>query len=584
MNPDFPISMSEEFLVKSIRSLTNKEIYKLLDEVLVNIDTFESFEKLVCLVFYIRDFFIGRGEKRLFHHFFIKLHLYYPKLIEDLIVLIPVYGCWKDLKIIWELSENINLKIKIENLFTQTLLNDNKLNHPETYAAKWAPRENNKYKSLACAISKKCFPTQKAKNALKSYRKMLTSLNLKLDTLETTMCNGKWSEINFKKLTSQQRSKYHNAFLNISKDKKGKWINKYDSLDRQRCELNYIIFLNKELSNYKTIQKNEPNYNRFIEYLNKDYFMPVSLIFDNHKEFIVIYELYDSNDLSVPIKVFDKFLDNINIPEFYKNTDLYEIKYCNQDYLIQNGISSCYKCNTVIKLNNLEFTCNCNFDKYLINSQNNIETKIEIDNFSIDNLDKSLSDKQPLSDIINQNNNQVKLFSLNRKDKIEKLINEEEEKYSEELDNLYNETLHGIETIKKTQLSNVMNDVIDETLLLRENEINNSNIEKISKDLVDNTINKCLENFELEIESNKISSQSIQNAIQELKTENQTDNKEDILHDNDNEINTDIVESDIVLINNTIPINEKTKDKKIEEIEEKEENNSFFKKIFGYFY
>ena len=162
MNPDFPISMSE-FLVKSIRSLTNKEIYKLLDEVLVNIDTFESFEKLVCLVFYIRDFFIGRGEKRLFHHFFIKLHLYYPKLVEDLIVLIPVYGCWKDLKIIWELSENINLKIKIENLFTQTLLSDYKLNHPETYAAKWAPRENNKYKSLACAISKKCFPTQKAK-------------------------------------------------------------------------------------------------------------------------------------------------------------------------------------------------------------------------------------------------------------------------------------------------------------------------------------------------------------------------------------------------------------------------------------
>ena len=58
MNQDFPISMSE-FLVKSVRSLTNKEIYKLLDEVLVNIDTFESFEKLVCLVFYIRDFFIG---------------------------------------------------------------------------------------------------------------------------------------------------------------------------------------------------------------------------------------------------------------------------------------------------------------------------------------------------------------------------------------------------------------------------------------------------------------------------------------------------------------------------------------------
>ena len=71
---------------------------------------------------------------------------------------------------------------------------------------------------------------------------------------------------------------------------------------------------------------------------------------------------------------------------------------------------------------------------------------------------------------------------------------------------------------------------------------------------------------------------SIESAIQELNNQHNTDNKDDSLQDN-NEIQTDVVESDIVLINNATSIKETTKDK----VEEKEDN-SFFKKIFGYFY
>ena len=150
------------------------------------------------------------------------------------------YGSWKDIKYFCELCHskgyaNTHPLIKYSvNLLNTQLKEDYTIFtlNPTTdisLVSKWIPREKSKFGWLYTLLSTHYFPTyiesaktfdQKKKAILKcnmEYRKILSTLNNKLDTTQIKQCNKTWSTINFNTVTSITISKQKKAFLNITK-------------------------------------------------------------------------------------------------------------------------------------------------------------------------------------------------------------------------------------------------------------------------------------------------------------------------------------------------------------------------------
>ena len=95
--------------------------------------------------------------------------------------------------------------------------------------AKWAPREKSSfgwlYEKLATDYFAHILTTatnsvSKQKAVLKckmEYRKVLSALNRKIDTLQIKQCGKVWSSIDFNKVTSISITKQTKAFLNVNK-------------------------------------------------------------------------------------------------------------------------------------------------------------------------------------------------------------------------------------------------------------------------------------------------------------------------------------------------------------------------------
>jgi hypothetical protein len=115
-------------------------------------------------------------------------------------------------------------------------------------AAKWAPREKSKFGWLFDLLSIDYFKqyintansdAQYKKAVLKckmEYRKILSTLNQKIDTLQIKQCDKKWSTIDFNTVTSISLLKQKKAFLNITKNGSERYSN--DS-DRIKCAENF---------------------------------------------------------------------------------------------------------------------------------------------------------------------------------------------------------------------------------------------------------------------------------------------------------------------------------------------------------
>ena len=200
------------------------------------------------IVGHTRDIIYGKGEYTLsymmihtWHKFFPKLAFFALKCFVDLGDKdIHQYGSWKDLKYFCEYCKNngdnindelIQYSIKlineqIKNDYTNYLAKSNDV----SLAAKWAPREKSHfgwlYEGLATNYFKEFIDTvktddQKKKAVLKcktEYRKVLSSLNRYIDTLQIKQCERVWSSIDFNKVTSISLSKQKKAFLNIKKN------------------------------------------------------------------------------------------------------------------------------------------------------------------------------------------------------------------------------------------------------------------------------------------------------------------------------------------------------------------------------
>ena len=181
------------------------------------------------LAYQTRDVRGGKGERDLFYHFYSALSLFHPEALKATLPLIPEYGCWRDVFKVMPLSFNAELT----DLVITQLQKDEASAPDQTISllAKHAPREHNtKEKALAANLSRQLYPGDK--KAQEKWRKLLSSLNKRLQTVEVAMCAKNFASIDPAKVPGRALKLYTKGFLN--QPVKGKHGRKTPSTDLDR--------------------------------------------------------------------------------------------------------------------------------------------------------------------------------------------------------------------------------------------------------------------------------------------------------------------------------------------------------------
>lgn len=163
----------------------------------------DSIYALKCL-FYLRDVRGGQGERRFFKICIKHLANTCPEAVIRNIELIPYYGRWDDLFVLFdtpvedEMLALIKRQIKLDaQSKTPSLL------------AKWMPSENTSSAATRATA-------RRVRSYLgvtpKLYRKVLSELRSRINIVEKLMSENRWSEIEFDKIPSKAGIKYKNAF------------------------------------------------------------------------------------------------------------------------------------------------------------------------------------------------------------------------------------------------------------------------------------------------------------------------------------------------------------------------------------
>jgi hypothetical protein len=168
------------------------------------------------------------------------------------------YGSWKDLKYFCEYCKSKGAVIThplIQHsiqLINEQLRKDIVSTNP-SLVSKWVPREKSTFgwlfTPLACQYFSSYIETAKtatsvSKATLKcktEYRKLLSSLNKKLDTLQIKQCGKEWAQIDFNHVTSVSISKQKKAFLNKTKENTDRSLEQ----DRIDCAEHYREHIQK---------------------------------------------------------------------------------------------------------------------------------------------------------------------------------------------------------------------------------------------------------------------------------------------------------------------------------------------------
>jgi hypothetical protein len=219
------------------------------------------------MIGYTRDIIDGKGEYTLaymmiytWHSFFPELAMFALKCFVDLgDKTLHQYGSWKDIKYFCEYCRSKGGKNANSELvqYSITLINEqlkmdyfNLLSNRDeiSLAAKWAPREKSSfgwlYEALAINYFREFLDTANTDERLKrallkcktEYRKLLSTINRHIDTLQVKQCGQDWKHIDFNKVTSISLSKQKKAFLNI---KKNGDVRCPESNDRIMCSTNF---------------------------------------------------------------------------------------------------------------------------------------------------------------------------------------------------------------------------------------------------------------------------------------------------------------------------------------------------------
>ncbi len=163
------------------------------------------------------------------------------------------FGSWKDIKGFYKFNPSSPLISYAIKLVNEQLYNDI-TSEKLSLVAKWIPREKSAQGALFNALATDYFSiyintaqTEEARKrailkAKTDYRKLISSLNKKLDTVQIKQCANTWSEIKPENQTSVTMHKQKKAFLNLKKDGKTERV---DNDDRRSCAKTFTEFAEK---------------------------------------------------------------------------------------------------------------------------------------------------------------------------------------------------------------------------------------------------------------------------------------------------------------------------------------------------
>lgn len=179
------------------------------------------------------------------------------------------YGSWKDIKYFCNYCKEEGLSndhylihhaITIANKQLRIDFTNYEKDIDEiSLVAKWLPREKSSkfgwlFHLLATNYFSNYLTTSNSEESLKrailkcktDYRKIISKLNAKLDTLQIKQCANTWADIDFKNVTSISLTKQKTAFLNKTKLGKQRYL---DREDRIICAKHFQEFVNNSIKN-----------------------------------------------------------------------------------------------------------------------------------------------------------------------------------------------------------------------------------------------------------------------------------------------------------------------------------------------
>lgn len=239
----------ENLYINLVRGQNHIYICSIIDRIFSHGD-FQSVRDIIILAFHIRNIRGGRGEKRLFYIMLKRILEHRPELSYQLLKLVPIYGCWKDL---WYMYTYLTpfYRVSIDYIVKNQFFLDQESEHP-SLLAKWLPRENSRYNSLAKHFARLLFPLTAADRKMRVYRKTVAYLNSLIHTTEIKMCGRVWKDIDPTKVPFSLFHKNKLAFLNMEIGVRGSIQTRYPkNKDRLECAEHFKIFLGNNKNPYR---------------------------------------------------------------------------------------------------------------------------------------------------------------------------------------------------------------------------------------------------------------------------------------------------------------------------------------------
>ena len=238
---NFQLTRTKRDTIDSLAIQTNDILNYLTRSYMAAIMSREEYIEYMSIMYrmigHTRDIVEGKGEYSLAYMLIDIWYNHYPELALfafKQFVLLPdgtmPYGSWKDIKYFYKTYKTSPVVGYGVTLLINQIREDIDSENP-SLAAKWVPREKSQYSDLFTEIATNYFSeyVMSAKTDLSrinainkakmNFRKVISSLNRKLDTVQIKQCDNNWSNIDPVKQTSITMHKQKRAFFNV--DRKG---------------------------------------------------------------------------------------------------------------------------------------------------------------------------------------------------------------------------------------------------------------------------------------------------------------------------------------------------------------------------
>jgi hypothetical protein len=233
------------------------------------------------MIGHTRDIIDGKGEYSLSYMLLEVWHRYYPELAKfafKLFVLPPndvdsnyhPYGSWKDIKFFYK-QYNTSPLVRYGSELLLNQLRDDVISGNPSLVAKWIPREKSQFGELFNSLALDYYGdyistsnTQESRKraiikAKMNFRKLVSSLNKTIDTVQIKQCAFQWADIDPSKQTSITMHKQKKAFLNVKKNGE----QRYESADRIECANKFKAFAVKALKGEVEVKGKRIGFNDF---------------------------------------------------------------------------------------------------------------------------------------------------------------------------------------------------------------------------------------------------------------------------------------------------------------------------------